>query len=159
MKIDVVLRSKNGEVVKYDYKLFLEDINTNKDFKRDYKVEMINLELLNGDYGIYADENIEDAEEILNLINRKIIDDVDEKKLSYCLDAYFGELEFVLNNIEDIDVIEVCTDVELGEYLVYELDIFPGIEDNVKWYLDYEKIGRDYGLDYMKVKGAYVRSI
>lgn len=159
MKIDVVLRSKNGEVVKYDYKLFLEDINTNEDFKRDYKVERLNLELPNNNLELYLEKDIEEVGEILNLINRKIIDDVDEKKLGYCLEAYNDDLEFVLNNIEDVDIVEVCTDIELGEYLVYELDIFGDIEDKVKSYLDYEKIGRDYGMDYMKVKGAYVRSI
>ena len=75
-----------------------------------------------------------------------------------------GVIELYRNDKEILDILESFDSLEyilvekeeglksneklFGEYVVYELDSFPNLTDKQKYYLDFERIGRDYLFDY-----------
>jgi antirestriction protein len=80
----------------------------------------------------------------------------DQKKLRYMIKQEGYTLETALTKIDDCDIYENMDLKGLAENLVEE-GIFGEIPENIKAYLDYEKIARDLSYDYSEYKGDIFR--
>lgn len=163
MVIHIVLIKNSGEKFRYNYRIVSERFYRNKEkFESEYRFEKLILDNYERVTEIYLDKDIEEVLEIAFRIDKKMSNyDAYERKLFYCLEAYKNDIEFVLNNFEDIVVIEGDDFEDLGDYYFYELDFF-GLGDKVdklSLYINLEKLGVDMQYNYIKVKGAYVGHI
>ena len=97
-----------------------------------------------------ADFRIEEYENLneLNSFAEKLIDldEYDQKKVLYLVDDIGYSWEDSLEKYEDVIFYPNSTLEDVAEEMVEE-GIFGDLTDQIKGYLDYEKLGRDLGID------------
>lgn len=98
--------------------------------------------------GIKIDENdnIEELNELAEQMEE--LDEHDEKKLLALIEwGYYSDVKEAVENIENFVLYEdINTEEELGDYYIEE-GLMGDIPDNIKFYIDTEKLGRDISIE------------